>query len=107
MTRKEIYQKIKDEGLAEKIKRQFGKNYTNVKTEDLEKWIKANDFAMNKMDNIIEKCRKQPEKIKVNNTSYDAIDALYDGFKQLISTLVAHRAITPIEGEEIMDIVFK
>lgn len=106
MTRKEIYQKIKDEGLAESIKKAFGKNYTNVKTEDLEKWIKANDFAMNKMDNIIEKCRKQPEKIKVTK-SHDALNALYDGFKQLISTLVAHRAITPIEGEEIMDIVFK
>ncbi len=107
MTRKEIYQKIKNEGLAEKIKTKFGKNYTNVKTENLEKWVKANDFASNKMDNIIEQCRKQPEKIKVVNTPNDALDALYDGFQQLVSMLVAHRALTPIEGEELMDVVFK
>lgn len=98
MTRKEIYQEIKDEGLAEKIKTRFGKNYTNVKTEDLEKWIIAN---------ILEEKHgfNKPETIK-EDEEFDSCP-LFDGFKQLISTLVAHRAITPIEGEELMDIVFK
>ena len=96
MTRQEIYQKIKAEGLAEKIKTKFGKNYTNVKTEDLEKWIKANDFAIN----------NKPETVKEDDDLSDFC-SLYEGFKQLISTLVAHRAITPMEGEEIMDIIFK
>lgn len=107
MTRKEIYQKIKDEGLAEKIKTKFGKNYTNVKTEDLEKWIKANDFAMNKMDHILENSRgfNKPETIS-EDEKFDR-SALFDGFQQLVSMLVAHRALTPIEGEELMDIVFK
>lgn len=98
MTRQEIYKKIKDEGLAEKIKTKFGKSYTNVKTEDLEKWIKANDFAMNKMDH-------KPETINVNQEFHSC--PLYEGFKQLISTLVAHRAITPVEGDELMNCVFK
>lgn len=98
MTRQEIYKKIKDEGLAEKIKTKFGKSYTNVKTEDLERWIKTNDFAMNKMDH-------KPETINVNQEFHSC--PLYEGFKQLISTLVAHRAITPIEGDELMDCVFK
>ena len=106
MTRKEIYQKIKKDGLAEKIKVKFGKNYTNVKTEDLEKWIKGNDFASKKMDNLIEKCRKQPKKIEIVEVNDDC-SALYEGFTQLVTTLVAHRAITPLEAEEVLDIVFK
>ena len=107
MTRQEIYKKIKDEGLAEQIKRKFGKNYTNVKTEDLEKWIRTNDFVTGKMDHILENSRRfnKPETVNVNQEFHSC--PLYDGFKQLISTLVAHRAITPMEGEEIMDITFK
>lgn len=96
MTRQEIYKKIKDEGLAESIKKAFGKNYTNVKTEDLEKWVKTNDFVSGK---------NEPETIKEDGDFGSC--PLFDGFQQLISTLVAHRAITPLEGEEIMDIVFK
>ena len=109
MTRQEIYQKIKAEGLAEQIKRKFGKNYTNVKTEDLERWIKTNDFVSGKMDHILEKTSKyigKPEIVKEDDDLSDFC-SLYEGFKQLISTLVAHRAITPMEGEEIMDIIFK
>jgi len=108
MTRQEIYKKIKDEGLAESIKKAFGKNYTNVKTEDLERWIKTNDFVSGKMDHILEKTSKyigKPETIKEDGEFGSC--PLFDGFQQLISTLVAHRAITPLEGEEIMDIVFK
>lgn len=107
MTRKEIYQKIKDEGLAEKIKTKFGKNYTNVKTKDLERWVKANDFAMSKMDHILENSRSfnKPETVKEDNFCDSC--PFYDGFQQLVSMLVAHRALTPIEGEELMDVVFK
>lgn len=107
MTRQEIYKKIKDEGLAEKIKRKFGKNYTNVKTEELQKWIKANDFAMSKMDHILENSRgfNKPETIN-EDKEFDP-SPLFDGFQQLVSMLVAHRALTPIEGEELMDVVFK
>lgn len=108
MTRQEIYKKIKDEGLAEKIKTKFGKSYTNVKTEDLERWIKTNDFISGKMDHILEKTSKyigKPETVNVNQEFHSC--PLYEGFKQLISTLVAHRAITPVEGDELMDCVFK
>lgn len=96
MTRQEIYQKIKDEGLAESIKKAFNKNYTNVKTKDLEKWVIAH---------ILEDSHgfNKPETIKEDGD----ICSLYNGFSQLISTLVAHRAITPMEGEELMDIIFK
>lgn len=108
MTRQEIYKKIKDEGLAESIKKAFGKSYTNVKTEDLERWIKTNDFISGKMDHILEKTSKyigKPETVNVNQEFHSC--PLYEGFKQLISTLVAHRAITPVEGDELMDCVFK
>ena len=126
MTRKEIYQKIKKEDLADEIKDFFGKNYTNVKTSLLEDWITTTraieeikvpnysksskditKFVENKMDHILENSRKfnKPETIKEDNFCDSC--SLYDGFQQLVSMLVAHRALTPIEGEELMDVVFK
>ena len=107
MTRKEIYQKIKDEGLAEKIKTKFGKNYTNLKTEKLERWIKTNDFVSGKMDHILEKSRSFNEPETIKEVNFCDSCPFYDGFQQLVSMLVAHRALTPIEGEELMDVVFK
>ena len=109
MTRQEIYKKIKDEGLAESIKKAFGKSYTNVKTEDLERWIKTNDFVSGKIDHILEKTSKYIGKPETVKKDYDLSNfcSLYEGFKQLISTLVAHRAITPVEGDELRSCVFK
>ena len=41
MERKEAYEQIKKLGLQEKCKVQFGKNFTQCKTSDLEEIIKA------------------------------------------------------------------
>lgn len=96
MNRQEIYKKIKSDNLAEDIKKYFGKNYTNVSTSLLEDWIKSNEA----------------EKVTFNEGTIKAetiqpLCGLYDGFRQLVTTLVAHRAITPMEAEEVLDIVFK
>ena len=41
MERKEAYEQIKKLGLQEECKRQFGKNFTQCKTSELEVVIKA------------------------------------------------------------------
>ena len=42
MERKEAYEQIKKLGLQEECKKQFGKNFTQCKTSELEVVIKAN-----------------------------------------------------------------
>ena len=42
MERKEAYEQIKKLGLQEECKKQFGKNFTQCKTNELEAVIKAN-----------------------------------------------------------------
>ena len=41
MERKEVYEQIKKLGLQEECKKQFGKNFTQCKTNELEAVIKA------------------------------------------------------------------
>lgn len=42
MSRKEVYDLIKENGLGEDIKKEFGKNYTVIPTADLERFINDN-----------------------------------------------------------------
>lgn len=42
MNRKELYNLIKKNNLQDKIKNHFGKNYTNVSTEDLQSFTSLN-----------------------------------------------------------------
>ncbi|MBQ9391999.1 MAG: hypothetical protein IJU02_07430 [Lachnospiraceae bacterium] len=46
-TRKEIYDLIKDKHLEEAIKLEFNRNYTQVPTRDLEKFVSANITEVN------------------------------------------------------------
>ena len=45
MDRKELYERIKSNNLEEKIKKEFGRNFTQVSSKDLEKVVVAAEAA--------------------------------------------------------------
>ena len=92
MTRKEIYEEIKAHGYADAIKEDLGDSYTRIKTNQLEDWINNH----------------------INETSIDVREnesvnycCVLDGLQALVATLVSKHLLTPMEGEEIMDAIFK
>lgn len=48
MTRKELYSKIKQLGLADEIKKKYGDNYTRVSSRDLEKTVTDAEKFLNR-----------------------------------------------------------
>lgn len=66
MTRKELYAKVKENKLEEKIKSVYGKNYTQVSNEFLLKEI-------TKFESSTKKETKKPVKKTINETKKDAI----------------------------------
>jgi F0F1-type ATP synthase delta subunit len=63
MNRKEIYDFIKSNNLADEINKKFNKNYTNVKTEDLESFIKSKTMEQKEQDKFFEETYKKLEEI--------------------------------------------
>lgn len=65
MDRKLLYQKVKNNNLEEKIKKEFGRNFTQVSSKDLEKIVCAEEYknlyksvkveCNNKPNNVVEK----------------------------------------------------
>lgn len=83
MTRKELYIKVKDLGVAGAIKAKFGDNYTRVSNADLETFLK--DFS-----------KKTTKKEKKEATGF-----CKEAVVKLLSTLQAKRVLTAKEAEEV------
>lgn len=98
MSRKELYDKIKELGLADAVKRKFGDNYTRVSSSNLEEFIKAhleNDKKGKKKEAIVEKAADNS--LKTSSDHKCCKEALI----KLISTLQTNRVITAKEAEEV------
>ena len=89
MTRKELYIKVKDLGVADAIKAKFGDNYTRVSNADLEAFLKG--FSKNTT-----KKEAAPKKEKK-----EATGSCKEAMVKLLSTLQAKRALTAKEAEEV------
>ena len=79
MTRKEIYQKIKEQNLQDAIKAQFGDNYTRVSSDLLEAFInkQGNEPAQKKE----EKKEAKPElHVTKAESAYEAVCLVFLGF---------------------------
>ena len=83
MTRKELYIRVKDIGVADAIKTKFGYNYTRVSNANLEAFLKG--FS----NKITEKEKKE------------ATGSCKEAMVKLLSTLQAKRALTAKEAEEV------
>ena len=66
MDRKAIIEEIKANNLTEVVKKTYGKNYTNCKTEDLEK-ILSKEAASTTVDVLTSTAKVAPAKKEVSN----------------------------------------
>lgn len=89
MTRKEVYDAIKAFDLAEEIIKEFGKNYTVVKTDDLVK--------------VVEKAHKKDvQPAKKAEVGFEAITCpVFETLTKLINTLVNNGTISDMDGVEL------
>ena len=83
MTRKELYIRVKDLGVADAIKTKFGDNYTRVSNADLEAFLKG----------FSKETTKKEKK--------EATSSCKEAMVKLLSTLQAKRALTAKEAEEV------
>ena len=89
MSRKELYAKVKELGVADVIKTRLGDNYTRVSNADLEAFLK--DFSKKTT-----KKEAAPKKEKK-----EATGSCKEAMVKLLSTLQAKRALTAKEAEEV------
>lgn len=102
MSRKELYDKVRELGLADTIKKKYGDNFTRVSSSNLEEAIKAhlkNSKKEKKEKTVIEKEVKAPTK-----TSSDC-KGCKEAVIKLTSTLQTKRIITAKEAEEVAELL--
>ena len=102
MSRKELYDKIKELGLADAIKKKFGDNYTRVSSSNLENFIKAHlkcDKKEKKEEVVVDKVTEAPSKIPSNPK------CCKEAIIKLVSILQTKRIITAKEAEEVVELL--
>lgn len=102
MSRKELYDKIKELGLADAIKKKFGDNYTRVSSSNLEVFIKVhleNGEKEKKKEAAMEKVVDNP--IKTPSDHKGCREAII----KLISILQTKRMIKAKEAEEVAELL--
>lgn len=90
MSRKELYNKIKELGIADNIKKKFNRNYTLISNADLESFI--NGFNIKKVT-----VKTTPSK-GTTNTAKDCSKAIIG----LVSTLQAKKYLTADEADDVL-----
>lgn len=86
MTRKAMYSKVKSMGLAEEIKKVFGKNFTNVSNIDLECFI----------NKVTTKCSNSSKVTKKAAPDFKTVVV------RIVSTLQGNKLIDKKDAEFIM-----
>ena len=89
MSRKELYAKVKELGVADAIKTKFGDNYTRVSNADLEDFLRGFGKKTTKKEAAPKKEKKE------------ATGSCKEAMVKLLSTLQAKRALTAKEAEEV------
>ena len=89
MSRKELYDKVKELGAADAIKTKFGDNYTRVSNADLEDFLRGFGKKTTKKEAAPKKEKKE------------ATGSCKEAMVKLLSTLQAKRALTAKEAEEV------
>lgn len=104
MSRKEAYQKIKDNDLQDAVKEEFGRNYTQVPTSDLEVFINNNVDSSDE-DEV------EPEDIDEEESTYGLEDiitdtritSISDSLYVHIAQLALNKAMTAKDVEDLQD----
>lgn len=86
MSRKDLYAKVKQLGIAEAIKSTYGDNYTRVSNADLETFINKTEAS--------KKVKKSPVQTSANRKKA--------AFIKLLSILQARKIVSAKEAEEVV-----
>ena len=86
MSRKEIYDKIKELGIAKEIESRFGQNYTRVSNANLEEFLRGYI--------TVKKAIRKPA-----TPSYEKV------IIRLVSTLQAKKYLTAAEAEDVLKLL--
>ena len=87
MSRKEIYSKIKELGIAKEIESRFGQNFTRVSSANLEEFLRG-------YTTVKKVVRKKPLA-----PSYEKV------IVRLVSTLQAKKYLTAAEAEDVLKLL--
>lgn len=94
MTRKEVYEVVKKAGLEGAIKAEFGKNFTQVATDDL-----IASFAKNTLKAAVEAPRSEQAVVPAQAPVVEGVSK--EVFNQLLDILVCNSAIKSYEADEL------
>lgn len=100
-----LYGVIKDNGLADAIKEKFGRNYTNVSTDDLADFLRlVSKHISESADNM---CHCKPENTSTtwdtpvdddaDDDDDEAVEAMIEGLKHIIYGMTQLGYINPVE----------
>lgn len=109
--RAELYAKVKELNLQDKIKAKFGKNFTQCKGSDLEAMIaEASGNAAtpeHKSENNVKKADNKPvEKPVEKSESFKSCgDPVKDAITMLTSKIVDSGILTPEDGATVLDLI--
>lgn len=92
MTRKEVYEKIKELNLGKEIERVLGVNYTRIKTEVLESFIAHHTCQC---------CKEEVKKIVEEPCKGDNTVKLAKTVVKLLAALVSKKILTPDDADKI------
>ena len=99
MDRKEAYAQIKSLGLTEEVKKKFGKNFTQVTTDDLVAMIEENSKknTSSKKASKPAAAAKKAEDVKTLRESMEKGDSCEERYKKIVTALAKFIASIPEE----------
>lgn len=101
--RLELYNIIKEKGLAEECKKKFGKNFTMCKTSELEELVNLHTCASKNGQPAPKKptAQKEEKQETANNSTQQELTALSMGFNKLLEILENNDVIDEDDVERI------
>ena len=103
MERKEAYEQIKKLGLQEECKKQFGKNFTQCKTDELIHLIQSFTIKEKKNNEVIKKTTKSSvEDLSTLNTCCDYEKDKMTKIEKLVKVLWNKHILLASEAKEIL-----
>lgn len=94
ISRKEAYKLIKENNLQEDVKVEFGKNFTQVTTDNLIKFLGERDVELD-IEALKEEVKEEPKEVETENYDEDAYEEEEDSYT--IADLLADNRILTIE----------
>ena len=93
MTRKELYARVKELGIADEIKNTFGKNFTQVSNDNLEMFVLKSTKA------------EKPKTIKKADAKPKEVKNIDKAMVKLVSTLQYKGYLTTNEVDDVLSLL--